>query len=185
MLFSHITDQEFTIDGSWQGDDRHVRFIGTVSSPAPFVMLSLLKYGDEYHYMKHRKSNVLEVPLNLHQGKFPHQNRYQHSLMIGHSVNTGTVSEGRLFLAEELPMSFQTGQLFAFARDFQNQPFIYLLAIAKVDIKSKRCEIWAVKPRLLDGVDEPWLNVLSRTRHGFIPIRMRTMQIIFGGIVVL
>jgi hypothetical protein len=120
--------------------------------------------------MKHRKSNALEVPLNLYQGKFPHENRYQHTLMIAHSVNTGAVSEGRLFLAEERPMTFQTGQLFAFGMDSQNPPFIYLLAIAKVDIKSKRCGIWVVKPRLLEGIDEPWLNVLSRTWHGFIRI---------------
>lgn len=135
--------------------------------------------------MKHRKSYAPDVPLNLYQGKFPHQNRYQHILIIGNSANTGAISEGRLFLADELPMTFRTGRLFTFATDFQNQPFIYLLAIAKMDIKSKRCGIWAVKPRLLEGVDEPWLNVLSRTRHGFIQISMRTMQILFGGIVVL
>jgi hypothetical protein len=58
----------------------------------------------------------------------------------------------------------------AFATDAQKQPFIYLLAIAKMDIKPKRCGIWAVKPRLLEGVDESWMNVLSRTRHGFIRI---------------
>jgi hypothetical protein len=172
MLFPHFTDPETTINGSWQGDDRQLRFSGTISSSVPFVVLSLLRCGDEYHYMKHRKSNALEVSLNLYQGKFPHQNRYQHSLMIGHSVNTGAVSEGRLFLAEELPMTFHTGQLFAFGfgMDSQHQPFIYLLVIAKVDIKSKRCGIWAVKTRLLEGVDKPWLNVLSRTRHGFIGI---------------
>lgn len=171
MLFPHFTDQEITIDGSWQGDDRQLRFTGTISSSAPFVIISLLRRAEAYHYMKHRKSNALEVPLNLYQGKFPHQNRYQHTLMIGHTVNTGAVSEGRLFLAEELPMTFQTGQLFAFGTDAQSQPFIYLLAIAKVDIKSKRCGIWAVKPRLLEGVDETWRNVFSRTRHGFIQIR--------------
>jgi hypothetical protein len=171
MRFPHCTDQEITIDGSWHGDDRQLRFTGTVSSSAPFVVLSLLRCGDACHYMKHRKSNALEVPLNLYQGKFPRQNRYQHTLAIGHSVNTGTVSEGRLFLADELPMIFQIGQLFAFGMDAQNQPFIYLVAIAKVDIQSMRCGIWAVKPRLLEGVDEPWLNVFSRTRHGFIQIR--------------
>jgi hypothetical protein len=67
-------------------------------------------------------------------------------------------------------MTFQTGQLFAFGTDVQSQPFIYLLTVAKVDIKSKRCGIWAVKPRLLEGVEEPWLNVFLRTRHGFIRI---------------
>ena len=49
MFFPHFTDQEITIDGLWQGDDRQLRFTGTISSSAPFVMLSLLKYGDEYH----------------------------------------------------------------------------------------------------------------------------------------
>jgi hypothetical protein len=141
MLFPYFTDQEITINGSWQGDERQLRFTSTISSIAPFVVISLLRCGDGYHYMKHRKSNVLEVPLNLHQGKFPHQNRYQHSLMIGHSVNTGAVSEGRLFLADELPMTFQTGQLFAFGMDSQNQSFVYLVAIAKVNVKSKRCGI--------------------------------------------
>jgi hypothetical protein len=120
--------------------------------------------------MKHNKSDALEVPLNLYQGKYPHQNRYQHTLMIGHSVNTGTVSEGRLFLSDELPMTFHTSQLFTFGIDAQNEPFIYLLAIARADIKSKRCGIWAVKPRLLEGVDEPWLNAFSRTRLGWMRI---------------
>jgi hypothetical protein len=88
--------------------------------------------------------------------------------MIGNSVNTGAVSEGLLFLADELPMTFRTGQAFTFGTDAQNKPFIYLMAIAKADIKSKRCGIWAVKPRLLEGMDEPWLHVLSPTRHGFV-----------------
>ena len=141
MLFPHFTDQEITIDGSWQGDERQIRFTGTISSIAPFVVISLLRCGDEYHYMKHRKSNVLEVPLNLYQSKFPHEDRYQHTLMIGNSVNTGGISEGRLFLSDESPMTFETGQFVTFGMDVQNQPFIYLLTIAKVDIKSKRCGI--------------------------------------------
>ena len=166
MLFPQFTTQEVAINGSWQSDDRQLRFTGNISSSEPFVVISLLRRGDFFHYTKHNKSNDLEVPLNLYQGKFPHQNRYQHSLMIGHSVNTGAVSDGRLFLADELPTTFQTGRLFTFTMDTKNQPFIYLLAIAKEDIKSKRCGIWAVKPRLLEGVEEPWLTVLSRTRHG-------------------
>jgi len=170
MLFPYFTDQEITIDGAWQGDERQLRFTGIVSSSERFVLLSLLRCGDEYHYMKHRKSNALEVSLDLYQGKFPHQNRFQHTLAIGNSVNTGAVSEGRLLLADALPMTFHSGQMFILATDAQNQPFIYLMVIAKVDIKSKRCGIWALKPRLLEGVDEPWRSVLSRTRHGFIRI---------------
>jgi hypothetical protein len=88
--------------------------------------------------------------------------------MIGHSVNTGAVSLGRLFLTDKLPMTFHTGRVFTFGTDSQHQAFIYLLAISKADIKSKRNGIWAVKPRLLEGMDEPWLHVLSRTRHGFV-----------------
>jgi hypothetical protein len=145
MLFPHFTNQAITIDGMWYDDERQLRFTGTISSSEPFVVISLLKYGDAFHYMKHRKSDTLEIPLSLYQGKFPHQNRYQHSLMIGHSVNTGAVSEGRLSIANELPMTFQTGELFAFSMDFRKQPFIYMMAIAKIDIKSKRCGIWAVK----------------------------------------
>jgi hypothetical protein len=75
-----------------------------------------------------------------------------------------------LFLSDELPMTFSSGQVVPLATDSQHLPFIYLLAIAKVDIKSKRCGIWAVKPRLLEEVEELWLNILSRTRHGFIRI---------------
>jgi hypothetical protein len=63
-----------------------------------------------------------------------------------------------------------TPQLFTFATDFQNQPFSYLVAIAKADITSKRNGIWAVKPRLLQGADEPWHHVLTKIRHGFIHI---------------
>jgi hypothetical protein len=124
MFFPHFTNQEITIDGTWQGDDRQLRFTGTLSSSEPFVMLSLLKYGNEYHYTKHNKSNTLETPLNLYQSKFPQDNRCQPVLMIGNSVNTGAVSDGRLFLSEKLPMTFQTGHLFAFSMDFQNRPFI-------------------------------------------------------------
>ena len=170
MLFPHFTDQELTLDGSWHDDERQLRFTGIVSSSAPFVILSLLRCGDAFHYTKHNKSDALEVPLNLYQGKFPHQNRYQQTLMIGHSVNTGTVSEGRLVIHDELPVTLHTGQMFTFATDSQNQPFIYLLAIARADIKSKRCGIWAMKPRLLEGVDESWRGVFTRTRHGWMRI---------------
>lgn len=69
-------------------------------------MLSLLKCGDTFHYMKHSKFSDLKVLLTLYQSKFPHQNHYQHSLMIGHLVITGAVSEGRMFLANELPTTF-------------------------------------------------------------------------------
>jgi hypothetical protein len=171
MRFPHFTNQEITIDGLWQGDERQLRLTGTIASSVPFVIFSSLRCSDEYHhYTKHNKSNAVEVPLNLYQSKFLHENRYQHTLEIGHSVNTGAVSEGLLFLSNQLPIKFHTGQVVPLAMDSQNQSFIYLLAIAKVDIKSKRCGIWAVKPRLLEGVDESWLNVLSRTRHGFIRI---------------
>ena len=170
-MFPQFTVQEIIINGTWQSDEHRLQFTGKISASVPFVVVSLLKCGDSFHYMKHRKPNALNVSLNLYQGKFPHQNRYQHALMIGHSVNTGAVSDGRLFLAGELPVSFHTGQLFMFGTDSENQPFIYLMTIAKSDIKSKRCGIWAVKSRLLEGVDEPWLNVLSRTRHGLTRIR--------------
>jgi hypothetical protein len=96
MRFPQLTPQILTIEGTWQGDERQLRFTGTISSSAPFVILSLLRCGDAFHYTKHNKSDALEVPLNLYQGKFPHQNRYQHTLMIGNSVNTDAVSEGRL-----------------------------------------------------------------------------------------
>jgi hypothetical protein len=171
MWFPHLTTQHLTIDGSWHEDDHYLRFTGAIASSAPFVILSLLKHSETYHYIKHKKSDALDVPLDLFQGKFPHDNRYQHSLMIGHAVNTGAVSEGRLFLSADLPMTFQSGQVFPFATDMQQHPFIYLVAIAKVDIKSKRNGIWALKPRLLEGVDEPWRSVLSRTRHGFIQMK--------------
>lgn len=170
MLFPHLTPQQLTIDGSWHEEAQYLRFTGTIASSAPFVILSLLKHGETYHYMKHNKSDALEVAIDLFQGKFPHDNRYQHSLTIGHSVNLGAVSEGHLFIHDELPMTFHSGRLFTLATDSQNQSFVYLMAIAKVDIKSKRCEIWVLKPRLLEGIDEPWRYILSKTRHGFISI---------------
>lgn len=172
MLFPHLTIQQLGVDGAWQEDDRYLRFIGTITSAAPFVMLSLLNCGDTYHYMKHNKSDALDVSLELYQAKFPHDNRYQHSLMIGHSVNVSTVSEGRLYLVADLPITFQTGRVFTFAVDAQQQPVICLLAIAKVDIKSMRNRIWALKPQLRNGLDVSWLPVLSRTRHGVIRLRI-------------
>jgi hypothetical protein len=168
MTFPHFTPQQLTIDGSWHEESQYLRFTGTIASSAPFVILSLLKQGDTYHYMKHKKSDALDVLLDLYQSKFPHDNRHQPILTIGHAVNTGTVSAGRLFLADALPMTFHTGQVFTFATDSQQQPCICLVAIAKVDITSKRCGLWALKPRLLDSVDEPWRHVLTRTRHGYI-----------------
>ena len=62
------------------------------------------------------------------------------------------------------------GDLFLFATDMQYQPFIYLLAMAKVDITSKRNGIWVVKPQLLESLDAPWRDILSKTRHGFIRV---------------
>jgi hypothetical protein len=47
MLFPHFTVQDITIDGVWHGDERQLRFTGIVSSSAPFVILSLLRCGDE------------------------------------------------------------------------------------------------------------------------------------------
>ena len=102
--------------------------------------------------------------------KFPNQNRYQHTRSIAQSVNPGAHSEGRLVLSGNLPMTFGAGQVFTLAMDTQHQPFICLLAIAKMDIISKQNGIWALKPRLVESLEEPWRQVLSKTRHGFIDI---------------
>jgi hypothetical protein len=155
MMFPHLTQQVLTLDGSWQDDTPHLRFTGIISSCAPFVILSFLKYGETYHYMKHTKSDTLEVPLVLYQMIFPDQNCYQHTLSIAHSVNLGAHSEGRLSLSGDLPMTFDTGQVFTLALGIQRQPFICLLAIAKVDVTSKRNGIWALKPRLVESLEEP------------------------------
>jgi hypothetical protein len=168
MRFPHLTHQALTLDGSWQDHTPHLRFTGTLSSSAPFVILSLLKYGDAYHYMKHAKSDALDVPLVLYQMKFPDLNRYQHAFSIASAVNLGAHSEGRLSLSGDLPMTFDAGQVFTLAINTQHQPFLCLLAIAKVDITSKRNGIWALKPRLVESLEEPWRQVLSKTRHGFI-----------------
>jgi hypothetical protein len=106
MRFPHCTLQQLTIDGTWQEDDYSLKFTGMLSSSAPFVILSLLKCGEVYHYMKHPKFNALAVAIELYQMPFPHDHRYQHSLMIAHAVNLGATSEGRLFLAGDLPMRY-------------------------------------------------------------------------------
>ena len=67
-------------------------------------------------------------------------------------------------------MTFASGALITCARDRQSQPFLALLAIAKVDITSKRNGIWALKPRLLESLPASWQVILSKTRHGFIRI---------------
>jgi hypothetical protein len=61
MLFPHLTQQQMTLDGAWQTTDQHHRLTGTLSSSAPFVILSLLNCGETYHYMKHTKGNNLAV----------------------------------------------------------------------------------------------------------------------------
>jgi hypothetical protein len=168
MMFPHLTQRALTLDGSWQEIDHHYQFTGMLSSSAPFVILPLLKYGETYHYMKHTKSDSLEVPLVLYQMKFPNQNRYQHTFSIAHSVNLGVHSEGRLVFPSDLPMTFDAGQVFTFAMDTQHHPFLCLLAIAKADITSKRYGIWVLKPRLVESLEEPWRQVLSKTRYGVI-----------------
>jgi hypothetical protein len=75
MMFPPLTIQNLTIDGSWQEDDQYLRFTGIIASSAPFVILSLLKHGETYHYMKHNKSDALDVATDLFQGKFPLDNR--------------------------------------------------------------------------------------------------------------
>jgi hypothetical protein len=71
-------------------------------------------------------------------------------------------------------MTFASGALVTFARDRQLQPFLCLLAIAKVDVTSKRNGIWVLKPRLLESLPERWRHILSKTRHGFIHLEGTT-----------
>jgi hypothetical protein len=170
MLFPHLTRQQITVDGTWQTTDQHRRLTGTISSSAPFVLLSLLNCGEMYHYMKHRKCHDLDVPFVWYQMKFPLVDRYQHTVSIADSVNLGAHSEGHICLSNPLPMTFPSGALVTCARDRQSQPFLFLLAIAKVDITSKRNGIWVLKPRLLESLPEMWRQILSKTRHGFIHI---------------
>jgi hypothetical protein len=170
MLFPHLTLQQVTIDGTWQMTDHHRRLTGTISSSAPFVILSLLKSGEMYHYMKHTKGNDLDVSFVWYQMKFPGMDRYQHTVSIAHAVNLGAYSEGRVCLSAPLPITFPSGALCALATDRQSRPFLSLLAIAKVDITSKRNGIWVLKARLLASLPAMWRAIFSKTRHGFLRI---------------
>src|SRR5439155_6429186 len=143
---------------------------GTLSSSAPFVIVSLLKDGEMYHYMKHTKGNDLDVCFVWYQMQFPGVDRYQHTVSIAHAVNLGAYSEGRVCLAAPLPMTFASGTLVTCATDRQSQPFLSLLAIAKVDVTSKRNGIWVLKPRLVENLPASWRAIFSKTRHGFIRI---------------
>jgi hypothetical protein len=170
MLFPHLTLQQITLDGTWQYTDPHHRLTGTLSSSAPFVILSLLNCGGMYHYMKHRKCHDLDVSFVWYQMRFPFVDRYQHTVSIADSVNLGASSEGRVCLSAPLPMTFSSGALVTFARDRQSQLFLALLAIAKADVTSKRNGIWVLKPRLVESLPASWRNIFSKTRHGFIHI---------------
>jgi hypothetical protein len=170
MLFPHLTRQQITIDGTWQTTDHHRRLTGTLSSCAPFVILSLLNCGETYHYMKHTKGNDLDVSFVWYQMQFPAMDRYQHTVSIADSVNLGAYSEGRVCLAAPLPLTFASGTLVTCAKARQSQPFLCLLAIAKVDVTSKRNGIWVLKPRLLESLPASWQAIFSKTRHGFIRI---------------
>ena len=105
MMFPHLTTQHLAIDGSWHEENQSLRFTGTIASSAPFVILSLLKHGERYHYMKHDKSDALEVAIDLYQSKFPHQNRYQPILTIGHPMQAGSEES---FLPLVVPLSAKT-----------------------------------------------------------------------------
>jgi hypothetical protein len=170
MMFPHLTVQQVTIDGTWQTTDHHHKFTGTLSASAPFVILSLLKCGEMYHYMKHTKGNDLDVSFVWYQMQFPAGDRYQHTVSIAYAVNLGAYSEGRVCLSAPLPMTFASGALVTIARERQSQPLLSLLAIAKVDIASKRNGIWVLKPRLLESLPPSWRAIFSKTRHGFIHI---------------
>jgi hypothetical protein len=170
MMFPHLTRQQITIDGTWQTTDHHRTLTGTLSSSAPFVILSLLHCGETYHYMKHTKCHDLDVSFVWYQMQFPGVDRYQHTVSIAQSVNVGASSEGRVCLAAPLPMTFASGALVTCARDRQSQPFLSLLAIAKVDVTSKRNGIWVLKPRLVESLPERWRAIFSKTRHGSIRI---------------
>jgi hypothetical protein len=170
MLFPHLTRQQITLDGAWQTTDHHHRVTGTLSSSAPFVILSLLKSGEMYHYMKHRKCSDLDVSFVWYQMKFPLVDRYQHTVSIAHTVNLDAYSEGRVCLSAPLPITFPSGSLCQLAMDRQSRPFLALLALAKADITSKRNGIWVLKPRLLESLPASWQAIFSKTRHGFIRI---------------
>jgi hypothetical protein len=170
MMFPHLTLQQITMDGTWQTTEQHRRLTGSLSSSAPFVIVSLLNCGETYHYMKHTKRNNLDVALVWYQMKFPGVDHYQHTVSIADSVNLGAHSEGRVCLSAPLPITFPSGALCSLATDRQSRPFLALLAIAKVDITSKRSGIWALKPRLLESLPPSWRAIFSKTRHRFIHI---------------
>src|SRR4029453_2993914 len=124
MLFPHLTVQQVTIDGTWQTTDHHHKCTGTLAASAPFVILSLLKFGEMYNYMKHTKCHDLDVSFVWYQMKFPLVDRYQHTVSIADSVNLGAHSEGRICLSTPLPMTFASGTLVTCARERQSQPFL-------------------------------------------------------------
>src|SRR5262245_43308480 len=99
MLFPHLTRQQITMDCTWQTTDHHHRLTGARFSSLPCVILSLLKAGEMYHYMKHTKCHDLDVSFVWYQMQFPGVDRYQHTISIANSVNLGAHSEGRVCLS--------------------------------------------------------------------------------------
>ena len=168
IQFPQCTPQPLTIDGTWQHTAYQRRFTGRLSSAAPFVILSLRKCGAAYHYLKHPSTGALDVAVTLSQMQLPQADYYQHTFALADAVHLGTQSTGRVVLSGTLPLTFSAGQLFPFAVDTQQQPFLCLLAFAQGDITMKHQGRWAVPLRRLAPLEASWGQVLSKTRQGVI-----------------
>jgi hypothetical protein len=134
------------------------------------VILSRRKCGAAYHYMKHPRTGALDIAVTLYQMQLPQADHYQHTFALADAVHLGTQSTGRVFLSGTLPLTFPAGQLFPFAVDTRQQPFLCLLAFAQGDITVQHHGMWAVPSRLLAPLDASWGQVLSKTRQGVIRI---------------
>jgi hypothetical protein len=62
-----------------------------------------------------------------------------------------------------------TGEVLRLAR-IAGEPALslHVLLVARDDARSRRLGLWGVKPRLLEGVEEPWKSVLRYGRTGQI-----------------
>lgn len=160
------------LEGHWEENPWRHDWKGIATSPVPMVALSFLEFSNQWIWCKSEKRNGnLELRLAL----FPYD---QQRLDVG--VNFSVRNNGGCRMRSIMPSSsyrpelpdtrlLETAQLYEFATVEGNPAIkLFMLFLARTDVKGLRKGLWRVRSPLLSSVQEPLRTCLDYGRTGVL-----------------
>ena len=168
MKLYNFTEEEVLLEGSWSDYHRQGRYIGRLTSGVGICAVSFVSTEQGFYYSKSNRTKTGELNVDLLIHGLPNADSFHIILRIGRGMNYKARFHKDRRINIENRLRFKTGHLIDLAEPDAFGDTIKLLVLCNGDVRPKRGGIWAVKPRFLKDIHEPWLSLLTQTRQGLV-----------------